>query len=217
MLGVKNIVKIKLELGICWNERLFIGCFLIGVVIGSLAVYLARQFFLEVDLFESLQRIYHAYSIIVAISLAFAIEMANYHGVKSPVEQTMTLYHGTGARRHQSIKDRGLVPEPGSFVYASPDRLMAVVFAAARAELEGDWGLIVQFETKRPWQRDPQFPNSVKSSEPVPPQAIKNLETVDPEEEYQAYQWLKIFVASIRLENAHVLMRASKEHFSGEL
>ena len=42
------------------------------------------------------------------------------------------LFHGTGALRSQSIKERGLLPKQGSYVYASPVRRVAVVFAAAR-------------------------------------------------------------------------------------
>jgi len=39
----------------------------------------------------------------------------------------MILFHGTGALRSQSIKERGLLPKHGSYVYASPLRMIAVV------------------------------------------------------------------------------------------
>jgi len=56
---------------------------------------------------------------------------------------------------------------------------MALVCATTRAELEGDWGLIVKFHARGKWERDPAFPNSVKSTDAVAPEDIVDLEVVD--------------------------------------
>lgn len=112
----------------------------------------------------------------------------------------MILFHGTGALRSQSIKERGLLPKQGSYVYASPLRMVAVVFAAARGELEDQWGLLVKFNSKGEWETDELFPNSVRSSQPVPPEDILSMELIHPEEEVRAHQWVKRVVELITLE-----------------
>lgn len=97
--------------------------------------------------------------------------------------------------------ERGLLPKPDSFVFASKHRLIALVFAAARAELEDDYGLIVQFHSEAECIEDPQFPDSIKIKSKISPEDIQQLDLVDLEEEYRAYHWLETFVASIKLES----------------
>ncbi|UCE16722.1 MAG: hypothetical protein JSV12_03730 [Candidatus Bathyarchaeota archaeon] len=114
--------------------------------------------------------------------------------------RTKILYHGTGSRRLESIKNRGLLPKLDSFVYASEVRKITCVFATARGELEDDWGLIVKFKTeKEGWVRDPQFPDSLKSVDAVKPEDILDFEILDLEEELQCSEWLKAKVKTIFL------------------
>lgn len=124
------------------------------------------------------------------------------------------LYHGTGARRKQSIQKRGLLPKLGSYVYASPHREIAAVFATARGELEDDWGLIVSFECnspfESPWELDLSFPFSVKSKSGIEPASIMNIEIVDPREELKAAQWISNLVKLIRLEDGQRLTIVEK-------
>jgi len=111
----------------------------------------------------------------------------------------LILYHGTGARRKQSIKRRGLLPKPSSFVFASPIRLIGVVFAAARSELEDDFGLLVSFEAEEKWKEDPLFPLSVRSRKSVKPEKIIAMKIVKPDEELKGNEFLWKLVKSIRL------------------
>lgn len=112
----------------------------------------------------------------------------------------MILYHGTGASRKQSIRQRGLLPKSDSFVFASSDRLIGVVFAAARSELEDDFGLLVSFEVEEEWEEDPQFPHSVRCKDPVEPEKIVSIKIVKPDEEIRGNDFLRKLVKSIRLE-----------------
>lgn len=112
----------------------------------------------------------------------------------------IVLFHGTGARRRQSIKRRGLIPLPDSYVHASPIREVALVFAAARGELEDDWGLLVQFLGQgKAWEIDPLFPGSLRTVQSISKKDIVSLEIVDPQEELKVYAWLKELVKTIFL------------------
>lgn len=111
---------------------------------------------------------------------------------------SLILFHGTGARRRQSIEDRGLLPKLGSYVFASKNYRIASIFAAARAEQEDDWGLVVSFETDgKDWEIDPQFPESYRSKETVP--GPFDFYILDPDVEIQAYAHLKEIVKKLRI------------------
>jgi len=101
------------------------------------------------------------------------------------------LFHGTGARRRQSIERRGLLPKLDSYVYASSNPIMAVIFATARAEQEDDWGLLVTFKAGDGWEVDPQFPDSFRRRTPVSPAHIVSMDILDSEKEIVAYDKLK--------------------------
>lgn len=101
------------------------------------------------------------------------------------------LYHGTGVRRKQSIKRRGLLPKPESYVFASRSHMIASVFATARAEQEDDFGMVVVFLEKGEWETDPQFLNSVRSKAPVDTSDILKYYIINPEREIEAYGFLK--------------------------
>jgi len=123
----------------------------------------------------------------------------------------LILYHGTGARRKQSIGQRGLLPKPGSYVFASPTRLIGVVFAAARSEIEDDFGLLVSFEAEgKMWEVDPKFPTSVRCKDPVAPEKIISMKIVKPDEEFKGYKFLWRIVNSIRLEPSQVAVYGAK-------
>ncbi len=110
-------------------------------------------------------------------------------------------FHGTGARRKQSIKKNGLTARYDSFVYASTNPLMATVFAAARAEQEDDWGLLVAFTAnKEDWEIDPSFPESFRRKKSVPPSEIILMEVLDPSSEIVATERLREFIKGIRIE-----------------
>jgi len=109
------------------------------------------------------------------------------------------LFHGTGARRRQSISKRGLLPKLGSYVYGTYHIDVAIVFATARAELEDDWGLLVTFGADGDWEIDPLFPHSLRSPQDVAPNNILSMRIVDPQEELGANAWLKDMVAKITL------------------
>jgi hypothetical protein len=112
------------------------------------------------------------------------------------------LYHGTGARRKQSISRRGLLPKPDSFVFASRNHLIASIFATARAEQEDDFGMVVVFTKRGTWEIDTQFPNSVKSSMLVETSDIMRYDIINPERELEAYNFLKKVaeILGIRIE-----------------
>ena len=110
------------------------------------------------------------------------------------------LFHGTGARRRQSIERRGLLARPDSYVYATLNPLIAAVFATARAEQEGDWGLIVAFKANGDWEVDPQFPESYRRRQDVPVSDILSIEVIDPVKELEAYNWLKQFVDAMKIK-----------------
>jgi len=97
------------------------------------------------------------------------------------------LFHGTGARRLQSIKKRGLLPKLNSYVYAASNPVTAAIFAAARAEQEDDYGLIVMFKEGEGWEVDPQFPDSLRRRNPVPPSDIVSTQILNPEKEIEAF------------------------------
>jgi len=107
------------------------------------------------------------------------------------------LFHGTGARRRQSIEKRGLLPKLDSYVYASSNPLMAAIFATARAEQEDDWGLLVTFRAGDGWEVDPQFPDSFRRRTPVPAAHIISMDILDPDKEIIAYNKLKQIAESI--------------------
>lgn len=112
----------------------------------------------------------------------------------------MILYHGTGARREQSIKKHGLTPKMGSFVYASPNRDIAEFVAAGRAELEDDWALVVAFYTDADiWEVDPLFPDSLRSREKVDSKQLTSFTIMDPKEEMKAYKFMKTLIARGRI------------------
>ena len=82
-------------------------------------------------------------------------------------------YHGTGARRVQSISERGLIPGPSNnFVYAASLEDMACIFAAVRAFEEDQDGLLVQIQDEARWERDPDFPWSLRRAGPIPPSSL---------------------------------------------
>lgn len=110
------------------------------------------------------------------------------------------LFHGTGARRRQSISKLGLLPKLDSYVYGTYHIDVAIVFAAARAELEDDWGLLVTFVADGDWEIDPLFPHSLRSRQAVGPNNILSMRIVDPQDELGAHAWLKDMVAKITLE-----------------
>jgi len=103
--------------------------------------------------------------------------------------------------RIQSIRGRGLLPKPDSYVFATPNLQIAQVFATARGELEDQWGLIVKFVGDHlPWERDYLFPHSLKCSKPVPPDRILRVDILEPSEEIKASEWMKKLVATIKLD-----------------
>lgn len=110
------------------------------------------------------------------------------------------LFHGTGARRRQSIEQRGLLARPDSYVYATSNLLIAAVFATARAEQEDDWGLIVAFKANGDWEVDPQFPESYRRRQDVSISDILSIEVIDPMKEVEAYNWLKQFVDTMKIK-----------------
>jgi hypothetical protein len=77
--------------------------------------------------------------------------------------------------------------------------LIGVVFAAARSELEDDFGLLVSFETEEKWEEDPLFPLSVRSKKSVKPEKIAAMKIVKPDEELKGNEFLWNLVKSIRL------------------
>ena len=92
-------------------------------------------------------------------------EGAVYWLNEKEMKARLILYHGTGAMRIQSIRRRGILPKPGSYVYATPNLRIAQVFATARGELEDQWGLIVKFVADDfPWETDNLFPESLRCS-----------------------------------------------------
>jgi len=112
------------------------------------------------------------------------------------------LFHGTGARRRQSIEQRGLLPKLDSYVYASSNPLIALVFAAARAEHEDDWGLLVAFKACGSWETDSKFPLSQRSKDPVAPANIINMQIIDPEKEVAAFRLLGKIVDQMKIRIA---------------
>jgi len=106
-------------------------------------------------------------------------------------------FHGTGARRHQSIRRRGLLPKLNSYVYACSDPRIAAIFAVGRAEQEDDTGLIVTFKAGDGWEVDPQFPHSYRRREPITPSDIIAFNILTYEEEDQAILKLKQIAESI--------------------
>jgi len=120
---------------------------------------------------------------------------AQYNGIMERL-----FFHGTGARRRQSIKTRGLLPKIDSYVYASSNPLMAMIFATARAEQEDDWGLLITFKAGDGWEVDPQFPDSFRRRAPVPPNYIVSMNILDPQNEIVAYDKLKQIVESIGIK-----------------
>ena len=114
-------------------------------------------------------------------------------------EIVTVLFHGTGARRRQSIEKNGLLPKPESYVCASPKRVIAAVFATARAEQEDDWGLIVALLKRGDWEVDPRFPYSLRCKEAVPPSDIVSFEILDPETEIEAHGHLKEIVQALKI------------------
>jgi hypothetical protein len=98
------------------------------------------------------------------------------------------------------------LPKPSSYVYSSSKRLVAEIFATARAEQEDDWGLIVSFKPRRGWEKDPAFPDSLRRRGAVKPKDVISLEILDPQREVEAYHALKAFVESfgIRIEAARM-------------
>lgn len=109
------------------------------------------------------------------------------------------LYHGTGARRKQSIKRRGLLPKPDSYIFASRSRMVAAIFATARAEIEGDWGMVVVFLERGEWEIDPAFPDSVRSKATVDASDILKCEIINPSHEIEAYNFLKQVVKALKI------------------
>jgi len=105
------------------------------------------------------------------------------------------LFHGTGARRRQSIKKRGLLPKLDSYVYATPNPVIAAIFATARAQQEDDYGLIITFKEGDGWEVDQQFPDSLRRRNPVSPSDIISTAILNPEKEDEAYSKLKEIVA----------------------
>jgi len=110
------------------------------------------------------------------------------------------LFHGTGARRRQSIRKKGLLPKIDSYVYATSNPLIAAVFAAARAEQEDDYGLIITFREGEGWEIDPQFPDSLRRRESVSPSDIISTKILNPEKEVEAYSKLKEIAEAIGIK-----------------
>lgn len=110
------------------------------------------------------------------------------------------LFHGTGARRLQSIKQRGLIPKIASYVYAATHPVIAAIFATARADQEDDWALLITFNKKGEWESDTQFPHSVRSRNAVAPSDIISLQILDPEKEVEAYNKLKEIARTIGIK-----------------
>jgi hypothetical protein len=112
------------------------------------------------------------------------------------------LFHGTGARRLQSLQEKGLeVSSHNGFVFASPRPAVAAIFAAARADREDDYGLICRFPAQAPggeWRKDPLFPSSVRSRTPVPSASLK-FKVLDPRKEVEAYRLLLAVAKIMRL------------------
>jgi len=106
-------------------------------------------------------------------------------------------FHGTGARRHQSIRKRGLLPKLNSYVYACSDPRIAAIFAVCRAQQEDDAGLIVSFKAGNGWEVDPQFPESYRRREPITPSDIISFNILTYDEEDKAIQKLKQIAESI--------------------
>jgi hypothetical protein len=112
------------------------------------------------------------------------------------------LFHGTGARRRESIEQLGLQPKVDSYVYASSNPLIAAVFAAARSTEEDDWGLVVAFKANGNFEEDPKFAQSVRSKSEVPAADIVNMQVIDPDTEIEAYNFLKKLVDQMKIRLA---------------
>jgi len=87
-------------------------------------------------------------------------------------------------------------------VYASSNPLIALVFAAARAEHEDDWGLLVTFKTDGAWEDDLKFPLSLRSKDSVAPANIINMQVIDPEKEVAAFRFLSRIVDQMKIQIA---------------
>lgn len=120
--------------------------------------------------------------------------------LKDKAQMERLLFHGTGARRHQSIKKRGIQPKLDSYVHATSNPVIAAIFAAARAEQEDDYGLIVMFKEGKGWEVDPQFPDSLRRRKPVSPSDIVFIEILDPEKEIEAFSKLIEIAESIGIK-----------------
>jgi hypothetical protein len=111
------------------------------------------------------------------------------------------LYHGTGARRAQSIRERGLLPGPrNTFVYATTWDDIAKMFAAVRAFEENDSGLIVSFPKTGAWGYDSSFPWSLRSRTPIPRELL-TLEIIrrgDLEEAYEKARERSISIERVK-------------------
>ena len=62
---------------------------------------------------------------------------------------------------------------------------MAAIFATARADQEGDWGLVISFVAGEGWEVDPRFPDSYMRKESVPPEDILTYNHIQVSDEFR--------------------------------
>jgi len=93
----------------------------------------------------------------------------------------LRLYHGTTADILENVKANGLVPMgKDGFLYATPDRATAELYAYVRSVQRRSLGVIVEFTVESDgWEPDPAFPESFRSRRPVKPENILSIRRID--------------------------------------
>jgi len=107
------------------------------------------------------------------------------------------LWHGTGARRKQSIREKGLQTLDG-LLYASTDFFVASCFAMARSKFEGQDAMIVGLRRVGEWDVDPTMFDSVKRGADVPSGDIVKVVTI--KRGTRAYEQLREITEMMAIE-----------------
>ena len=84
-----------------------------------------------------------------------------------------------------------MLPKLDSYVYASENKVIASIFATARAEQEDQPALVIAFKPAGDWTVDPAFPLSVRSKTPVHPQNIVSMELLNIKQQLDSEGFLK--------------------------
>ena len=77
-----------------------------------------------------------------------------------PGPLALRLYHGTSTNLEREILKLGLLPSrKRGYLYATPSKTVAMLYAYARGSQRGSSGLMVEFETDgEEWSVDDTFP-----------------------------------------------------------